>query len=181
MLAHHIRLLRAQLLPIYTPDVLDKYIELSARDLPPHVFAIADNAYRAMLDEGRSQVRRSVRPPPRARLALTGAASTEQSVIISGESGAGKTEACKYIMKYLAALSEQHTKRTRATSSADHDLAAEQATAGIGIEGRVLQCNPFLEAFGNAKTVRNNNSSRFGKVRPGAPRAPPLGMRRLAN
>ena len=81
-----------------------------------------------------------------------------QSLIVSGESGAGKTEGCKHIMRYLATLSEHfcatHMKHRRSS-------AAIAATTRI--EQKVLDCNPFLEAFGNAKTLRNDNSSRFGK------------------
>lgn len=76
-------------------------------------------------------------------------------MIVSGESGAGKTEACKHIMRYLATLSE------RFCSVKLRRLSLAGSTASV--EKKVLDCNPFLEAFGNAKTVRNDNSSRFGK------------------
>jgi myosin-5 len=75
----------------------------------------------------------------------------DQSIIVSGESGAGKTEACKRMMTRLAFLSR------RAAGDGGGGGASED------IERRVLECNPFLEAFGNAKTLRNDNSSRFGK------------------
>ncbi|KAI4382614.1 hypothetical protein MLD38_008556 [Melastoma candidum] len=84
----------------------------------PHVYAITDTAMREMI---RDEV--------------------NQSIIISGESGAGKTETAKIAMQYLAALG-----------------------GGSGIENEILKTNPILEAFGNAKTLRNNNSSRFGKL-----------------
>jgi myosin heavy subunit len=120
--------------------------------LPPHVFALADHAYSQLISGG----------------ALDPA---NQSIIISGESGAGKTETTKIIMQYLA----------RATSyrkaPGDHDGEATAATAGAAaaqgngsvsralgrLEERVLDSNPLLESFGNAKTLRNDNSSRFGK------------------
>jgi myosin heavy subunit len=74
----------------------------------------------------------------------------DQSVIVSGESGAGKTESCKRVMAYLAHLSTDGSSAGGGSTMSD-------------TEQRVLECNPFLEAFGNAKTGRNNNSSRFGK------------------
>ncbi|XP_057445257.1 myosin-6-like isoform X2 [Lotus japonicus] len=88
----------------------------------PHPFAIAGSAYRKMINEGASQ-----------------------AILVSGESGAGKTESTKMLMHYLAFL------------------GGRAATEGRSVEQQVLESNPVLEAFGNAKTVRNNNSSRFGK------------------
>lgn len=108
-------------LDIYGPDMLKKYVHTNRIDVPPHVFAVAEDAYRTMLQEEENQC-----------------------VIISGESGAGKTEASKQIQSYLAAVSGK----------------------GSGVEkvkSIFLESNPLLEAFGNAKTLRNNNSSRFGK------------------
>ncbi|CAN0088725.1 unnamed protein product, partial [Sphacelaria rigidula] len=96
---------------------------------PPHVYAIADKAYRNMTRPTTEYEMRS------------------QSILVSGESGAGKTETCKIIMKYLAIL-----------GNATGDSNKLGTT-----ENRVLQSNPILEAFGNARTVRNDNSSRFGK------------------
>lgn len=83
--------------------------------------------------------------------------NVSQSIIISGESGAGKTEATKFIMSYLAKITALDKKPT----------AGEKASQEIQVgelEQRVLNTNPVLEAFGNAKTLRNDNSSRFGKV-----------------
>ncbi|KVI01180.1 Dil domain-containing protein [Cynara cardunculus var. scolymus] len=91
-------------------------------ELSPHVFAVADVAYRAMMNEGKSN-----------------------SILVSGESGAGKTETTKMLMRYLA------------------HLGGRSGVEGRTVEQQVLESNPVLEAFGNAKTVRNNNSSRFGK------------------
>ena len=76
--------------------------------------------------------------------------AVNQSVIVSGESGAGKTEASKYIMRYL--IGKSHINSEGMADSGSND-----------IESRLMQANIILEAFGNAKTVRNDNSSRFGK------------------
>ena len=110
--------------PLYAEEMLRKYRGREMSELPPHVYAIAEDAYQKILDaEARN--------------------GNNQSVLVSGESGAGKTEAVKIMMNYLAAVSR----------AGETNLIAQQ----------VLASNPLLEAFGNAKTSRNNNSSRFGK------------------
>ncbi|KAK4565296.1 class II myosin [Recurvomyces mirabilis] len=109
-------------LGIYTDKVLDSYRGKNRLEVPPHVFAIAESAYYNMK-----------------------AYNENQCVIISGESGAGKTEAAKRIMQYIASV------------SGGTDSSIQQ------IKDMVLATNPLLESFGNAKTLRNNNSSRFGK------------------
>eukprot|EP00618_Florenciella_parvula_P035440 CAMPEP_0119501392 /NCGR_PEP_ID=MMETSP1344-20130328/23229_1 /TAXON_ID=236787 /ORGANISM="Florenciella parvula, Strain CCMP2471" /LENGTH=1132 /DNA_ID=CAMNT_0007537549 /DNA_START=84 /DNA_END=3478 /DNA_ORIENTATION=- len=119
-----------KLLPIYTPEIMDKYRE-NSRDLPPHVFKIADDSYRGMLAERQ-----------------------DQAVVISGESGAGKSEATKLMLQYITDIAS----RTGGTKQAASDDGAGS------LEQQILQANPIMEAFGNAKTVRNNNSSRFGKL-----------------
>ena len=105
-------------------------------ETPPHIFTTADSMYRLMVADGRL---------------------ADQAVLVSGESGAGKTEACKSIMNYLAQLSKKVVAERQRRGSAVDDSATST------IETKVLACNPFLEAFGNAKTCRNDNSSRFGK------------------
>ncbi|EJT80832.1 myosin-1 [Gaeumannomyces tritici R3-111a-1] len=109
-------------LGIYTDQVLDSYKGKNRLEMPPHVFAIAESAYYNMK-----------------------AYKDNQCVIISGESGAGKTEAAKRIMQYIANVS----------GGEGGDIQQ--------IKDMVLATNPLLESFGNAKTLRNNNSSRFGK------------------
>ena len=126
-----------QLLPLYTPAMLEVYRN-GSREKPPHIFGIAYNAYNCMLTE-----------------------ATNQSVVISGESGAGKSEATKLILQFLADVSQ------RATSKADLNASGGgkgKSTKVTPLEQQILAANPILEAFGNAKTLRNNNSSRFGKL-----------------
>ncbi|KAL2754955.1 hypothetical protein ACRALDRAFT_2042781 [Sodiomyces alcalophilus JCM 7366] len=111
-------------LGIYTDQVLESYKGKNRLEMPPHVFAIAESSYYNMK-----------------------AYADNQCVIISGESGAGKTEAAKRIMQYIASVSGSGT------------VGGEIEK----IKDMVLATNPLLESFGNAKTLRNNNSSRFGK------------------
>lgn len=122
--------------------------------LPPHIYQTADDAYRAMirgmentelLTQGRKHRAPAVAP-------------SNQSILVSGESGAGKTVTTKIVLNYFAMLS----KRAAAcnTSSTSPNRFPED---GVSIEQQVLQSNPILESFGNARTIRNDNSSRFGK------------------
>ncbi|XP_027357060.1 myosin-15-like [Abrus precatorius] len=107
---------------LYDIHMMEQYKGAPFGELSPHVFAVADASYRAMMNEGQSQ-----------------------SILVSGESGAGKTETTKLIMQYLTFVGGR---------AAGDDRTVEQ---------QVLESNPLLEAFGNARTVRNDNSSRFGK------------------
>ena len=153
--------------PLAPEAVVDSEMESPP---PPHVFAVADSAYRGMmrgLDFARSVVHQEEEKEEeggsdhdrRGRLA-------NQSVLVSGESGAGKTVTTKYIMQYLAALSN---KVDNNYASDNHTAARTRRSSGgensskTSIEQRVLQSNAILEAFGNARTLRNDNSSRFGK------------------
>lgn len=127
-----------KMLPIYTPSIKRAYAGHGLGIKGPHVFAIADVCYRAILSE-----------------------NINQSVLISGESGAGKTEAAKSIMSYLAFVSENEAIKERLVMSASSESHSNQRVLP---HEKVLATNPVLEAFGNAKTVRNDNSSRFGKM-----------------
>ena len=113
---------------LYDHHMMDQYQGTALGELSPHVFAIAEAAFRTMVNERASQ-----------------------SILVSGESGAGKTETAKQIMHYLAHMGGR----------AEVGENAEEGARPV--EQKVLESNPLLEAFGNAKTVRNDNSSRFGK------------------
>ncbi|XP_028259354.1 unconventional myosin-Vb [Parambassis ranga] len=107
-------------LPIYGEEVIDAYSGQDMTDMEPHIFSVAEEAYRTMIREEKNQ-----------------------SIIISGESGSGKTVSAKFTMRYFAVVGG----------------AARQTS----VEERVLASNPIMESIGNAKTTRNDNSSRFGK------------------
>lgn len=103
-----------RLLGIYGPEVIRAYSGKAQGELVPHIFAVAESAYRSLALNAKSQ-----------------------SIIISGESGSGKTESAKYCMRYFAQVGG--------------------SASGAQIERRVLATNPISEAFGNAKTIRNDN------------------------
>uniref|UniRef100_A0A8C7L9I6 Myosin IXA n=2 Tax=Salmoninae TaxID=504568 RepID=A0A8C7L9I6_ONCKI len=109
-----------QFLPIYNPKYVKMYDNHALGDLEPHIYAVADVAYHAMLQRRRNQC-----------------------IVISGESGSGKTQSTNFLIHHLTALS--------------------QKGFASGVEQIILGAGPVLEAFGNAKTAHNNNSSRFGK------------------
>lgn len=131
--------------------------------LPPHVFAMADATYRSMMlkidVEGSGSG--GGRKPTHS--------SCDQSILVSGESGAGKTVTTKFIMQYLATLSERRAEAKEAQKSPSRAKACKTKNSlrgsmnVVNIEQQVLQSNPILESFGNARTIRNDNSSRFGK------------------
>ncbi|KAI9996698.1 hypothetical protein PInf_014441 [Phytophthora infestans] len=128
---------------IYSKDTLAKYLlsfesrSSSMRNkgsdpMPPHIYQVAGEAYKAMM------------------LGLNGVMS-DQSILVSGESGSGKTESTKFLMEYLA------------QAGANNLAASVMGKSVEGIAAKVLQTNILLESFGNARTLRNDNSSRFGK------------------
>ncbi|KAI8488241.1 Myosin-7 [Branchiostoma belcheri] len=121
-------------LPLYTEEVVAMYRGKRRQEMPPHLFSVADNAYQNMLIGMKSGV-------------------GNQSILITGESGAGKTENTKKVISYFALVA--------AMGGPKKDLA--EGEKKITLEDQIVQTNPVLESFGNAKTVRNNNSSRFGK------------------
>eukprot|EP01127_Copromyxa_protea_P008635 TRINITY_DN1985_c0_g1_i1.p1 TRINITY_DN1985_c0_g1~~TRINITY_DN1985_c0_g1_i1.p1 ORF type:complete len:2168 (-),score=640.96 TRINITY_DN1985_c0_g1_i1:13-6204(-) len=114
-----------QWFPIYTEEVIRKYVKRQRGEVPPHTYSSADEAYRYLLKDHRSQ-----------------------SLLVTGESGAGKTENTKRIIQYLATIGGKPAKK---------------GENKVTLEDQLLQANPLLEALGNAKTTKNNNSSRFGK------------------
>lgn len=126
--------------------------------LPPHVYKAADDAYRAMIRG--IEMSTSMKRGARARNRSAGQKKeddfempTNQSILVSGESGAGKTVTTKIVLNYFAMLSRK--------TQEDRGHVVDQGKTSI--EQQVLQSNPILEAFGNARTIRNDNSSRFGK------------------
>ncbi|KAM9346310.1 myosin heavy chain, skeletal muscle, adult-like isoform 2-T2 [Symphorus nematophorus] len=118
-------------LPVYNPEVVAGYRGKKRQEAPPHIFSISDNAYQFMLTDRENQ-----------------------SILITGESGAGKTVNTKRVIQYFATIASfgDLSKKEQSTSRMQGTL-----------EDQIIQANPLLEAFGNAKTVRNDNSSRFGK------------------
>ncbi|ETN40215.1 uncharacterized protein HMPREF1541_04491 [Cyphellophora europaea CBS 101466] len=116
---------------LYVPQMVQVYTGKQRNSQAPHLFAIAEEAYTDMLRDTRNQ-----------------------TVVVSGESGAGKTVSAKYIMRYFA---------TRGAPGQSKQGTKSRADAISETEEQILATNPVMEAFGNAKTTRNDNSSRFGK------------------
>ncbi|XP_076987028.1 myosin-14 isoform X1 [Tamandua tetradactyla] len=122
-------------LPIYTEAIVEMYRGKKRHEVPPHVYAVTEGAYRSMLQDRE-----------------------DQSILCTGESGAGKTENTKKVIQYLAHVASSPKGRK------EPGVPASASTMSYGeLERQLLQANPVLEAFGNAKTVKNDNSSRFGK------------------
>ncbi|KAG7242381.1 hypothetical protein INR49_023510 [Caranx melampygus] len=118
-------------LPIYTEEIVNMYKGKKRHEMPPHIYAITDTAYRSMMQDRE-----------------------DQSILCTGESGAGKTENTKKVIQYLAHVASSFkSKKDQGSAVLSHGE----------LEKQLLQANPILEAFGNAKTVKNDNSSRFGK------------------
>ncbi|CAG5897203.1 unnamed protein product [Menidia menidia] len=115
-------------LPVYNQEVVVAYRGKKRSEAPPHIFSISDNAYQYMLADRENQ-----------------------SILITGESGAGKTVNTKRVIQYFASIAAGGVKKDA--------NAKDKGT----LEDQIIQANPALEAFGNAKTIRNDNSSRFGK------------------
>ena len=111
--------------PIYTPTVVKMYLGKRRNEVPPHLWAITETAYRNMLTNGKNQ-----------------------AMLITGESGAGKTENTKKVISYLAMVASS---------------GKQKASKKVSLEDQIVATNPILESYGNAKTSRNDNSSRFGK------------------
>merc|ERR1712084_2954 len=133
--------------------------------LPPHVFSIADNAYRTMNDKLNDMSSPLSTSTSSDNTNTINISCADQSILVSGESGAGKTVSTKYIMKYLATLShfEDNHNNNDCGSGNSKKVSSSSSHNKHQVEQQVLQSNPILESFGNARTVRNDNSSRFGK------------------
>uniref|UniRef100_A0A8C9TFI1 Myosin heavy chain 10 n=1 Tax=Scleropages formosus TaxID=113540 RepID=A0A8C9TFI1_SCLFO len=123
-------------LPIYSENIIEMYRGKKRHEMPPHIYAISETAYRCMLQDRE-----------------------DQSILCTGESGAGKTENTKKVIQYLAHVASSHKGRK------DHNIPVSSVMLKLQgeLERQLLQANPILESFGNAKTVKNDNSSRFGK------------------
>lgn len=139
-------------LPIYTDQVIHAYRGKRRGEVPPHIFAVADQAYRDMLHD-----------------------KEDQTILCTGESGAGKTENTKKVIQYLAYVAASgKSKKPASKENAAAAASSRRTTMGLALssshdnergelEKQLLKANPVLETFGNAATVRNDNSSRFGK------------------
>ncbi|XP_051985002.1 unconventional myosin-X [Xyrauchen texanus] len=113
---------------LYDITTVERYSRHHLGEIPPHIYAIANECYRSLWKR-----------------------SSNQCVLISGESGAGKTESTKMILRFLSAMSQQSVELSTRKAASSH------------VEEAILESSPIMEAFGNAKTIHNNNSSRFGK------------------
>ncbi|CAG8501402.1 1540_t:CDS:10 [Acaulospora colombiana] len=118
---------------LYSQDIINAYSGKRRGELEPHLFAIAEDAYRCMIREEKNQ-----------------------TIVVSGESGAGKTASAKFIMRYLASADDKE-------KVPDSKKINAGASGMSKVEEQIMATNPIMESFGNAKTTRNDNSSRFGK------------------
>uniref|UniRef100_A0A8C4IDQ4 Myosin-11 n=1 Tax=Dicentrarchus labrax TaxID=13489 RepID=A0A8C4IDQ4_DICLA len=121
-----------KMLPIYSEKIIEMYKGKKRHEVPPHIYSITDNAYRNMMQDRE-----------------------DQSILCTGESGAGKTENTKKVIQYLAVVASSHKGKKDV-----NPVTFSFLTTGE-LEKQLLQANPILEAFGNAKTIKNDNSSRF--------------------
>lgn len=135
--------------------------------LSPHAYKTADDAYRAMKRGLENTVLMSSSSNKNKQ--SDNRTPTNQSILVSGESGAGKTVTTKIVLNYFAMLSrqiakeEEQVRSNRTLMKPTTNKEGDTKSNAAGIEQQVLQSNPILEAFGNARTLRNDNSSRFGK------------------
>ncbi|XP_019905362.2 myosin-10 isoform X4 [Esox lucius] len=132
-------------LPIYSENIIEMYRGKKRHEMPPHIYAISESAYRCMLQDRE-----------------------DQSILCTGESGAGKTENTKKVIQYLAHVASSHKGKRdhNIPVSPESPKPVKLQTGALfygELERQLLQANPILESFGNAKTVKNDNSSRFGK------------------
>ncbi|KFV08765.1 Myosin-9, partial [Pterocles gutturalis] len=125
-------------LPIYSEEIVEMYKGKKRHEMPPHIYAITDTAYRSMMQDRE-----------------------DQSILCTGESGAGKTENTKKVIQYLAHVASSHKSKKDQVRPSSSILCSLE---GRKLERQLLQANPILEAFGNAKTVKNDNSSRFVSI-----------------
>ncbi|CAL8287426.1 unnamed protein product [Arctogadus glacialis] len=135
-------------LPIYSENIIEMYRGKKRHEMPPHIYAISESAYRCMLQDRE-----------------------DQSILCTGESGAGKTENTKKVIQYLAHVASSHKARKEhnVPPESPKPVKPQEQNPVSGplfygeLERQLLQANPILESFGNGKTVKNDNSSRFGK------------------
>ena len=124
----------------YTEQAMDSYRDKLRHELPPHAFATSAQAYRGLRESGRNQ-----------------------SILVSGESGAGKTETVKIMLNMLAHVASPSTPAQSPSPQSQSQLSNNNSNSNRSVVQRIVAANPLLESFGNAKTARNDNSSRFGK------------------
>eukprot|EP00127_Corallochytrium_limacisporum_P002979 Clim_evm26s144 gene=Clim_evmTU26s144 len=127
-------------LNIYGTDFIQKYVNQPFRSQKPHVYAVAEEAYRCMVREDR-----------------------DQSIVVSGESGAGKTMSANFVLRYLVAV-DHATKVNLSSKTTNKGGKKSSGNQALGdVEQQIIATSTIMESFGNARTLRNDNSSRFGK------------------